>query len=83
MSSNDSLLDEKYKNIRKTICDMMLYPRKEMRPTCDQVLSNKNLWSLDISDIENNEICRELRGISINELSIEQGFCKYFIKTKF
>ncbi len=60
----------------------MMSNMKTLRPTCDQLLIDKNLWSLEISDIENEVICRELMEITINELSIEENFCKYFIKTK-
>ncbi len=55
---------------------------KILRPTCDQLLIDKKLWSLEISDIENEVIYRELMEITINKLSIEKNFCKYFIKTK-
>jgi hypothetical protein len=78
---NNSLLENKYKTIIRAINNMMSN-MKTLRPTCDQLLIDKNLWSLEISDIENEVICRELMEITINELSIEENFCKYFIKTK-
>ncbi len=41
--------------IHQLICDdTMLYPMKEIRPSCDQLLINKNLWSLEFFDTENN-----------------------------
>jgi len=75
---NNSLLENKYKTIIKAIIDMMSN-KKTTRPSCDQLLNDKNLWSLEISDIENDVICQELRELSANELSIEEYFCKYFI----
>jgi hypothetical protein len=80
MTINNSLLKEKYKNVIKSILEMMSFPN--MRPTCDQLLKDKSLWSLDISDIENDVICQELSEITIDKISIEQNFCKYFLKTK-
>jgi hypothetical protein len=78
---NNSLLENKYKTIIKAIIDMMSNI-KTTRPSCDQLLNDKNLWSLEISGIKNDVICQELRELSVNELSIEENFCKYFIKTK-
>jgi hypothetical protein len=78
---NNSLLENKNKTIIRAINDMMSN-QKTLRPTCDQLLIDKKLWSLEISDIQNEVICRELMEITINELSIEKNFCKYFIKTK-
>jgi hypothetical protein len=80
MTINNSLLKEKYKNVIKSILEMMSFPN--MRPNCDQLLKDKSLWSLDISDIENDVICQELSEITIDKISIEQNFCKYFLKTK-
>ncbi len=77
MAINNSLLKEKYKNAKELICDMMSHPNIQKRPTCDQLLNDKSLWSLDISEVENDAICKELR-----EITIEQNFCKYFLKTK-
>jgi hypothetical protein len=82
MTINNSLLKEKYKNVIKSILDMMSHPIIQMRPTCDQLLNDKSLWSLEISDIENDVICQELSKITINKISIEQNFFKYFLKTK-
>jgi hypothetical protein len=78
---NNSLLENKNKTIIRAINDMMSN-EKRLRPTCDKLLIDKKLWSLEISDIQNEVICRQLMEITINELSIEENFCKYFIKTK-
>jgi hypothetical protein len=60
----------------------MMSVMKDKRPTCEQFLINRCFWVLNISDTENNVICKELREMSLNELSIGQKFNKYFIKTK-
>ncbi len=73
----------KYKNIKETILKMMLFPNKEMRPTCEELLIKKHFWYLEISDIESDVMFQQFKDLSLNELSIEHNFCKYFIKTKF
>jgi hypothetical protein len=70
--------------LHEFICDdMMLYPMKEMRPSWDQLLINKKLWSLEFSDIENKMMCQELKEISINKFSIEENFANISLKQKF
>ncbi len=83
MKENNSLLDMKYKNIKETILKMMSFPNKEMRPTCEELLIKKHFWYLGISDIESDVMFQQFKDLSLNELSIEHNFCKYFIKTKF
>ncbi len=81
MTINNSLLDEKYNNVIKSICDMML-PMKSMRPTCKKLLNNKSQWALSVSNIQNDSMFEKLKNLSISESSMKNNFCKYFIKTK-
>ncbi len=78
---NNSLLDEKYNNVIKSICDMMS-AKKSMRPTCEQLLNNKSQWALSVSDIQNDLMFKKLKNLSISESLIENNFCKTFIKLK-
>jgi hypothetical protein len=78
---NNSLLKEKYNNVVKSICDMMS-PMKTMRPTCEQLLNNKSLWALNMSDIQNDLMFKKFKNLSISESLMKNNFCDYFIKMK-
>ncbi len=78
---NNSLLKEKYNNVIKSICDMMS-PMKTMRPTCEQLLNNKSLWALNMSDIQNDLMFKKFKNLSISESLMKNNFCDYFIKMK-
>jgi hypothetical protein len=81
MTINNSLLNEKYNNVIKSIREMML-PMKSMRPTCDQLLNNKILWALSVSDIQNNLMFEKFKNQSLSEPLTKNNFCNYFIKMK-
>jgi hypothetical protein len=81
MTINNDLLKNKYKNIIQCIQDM-LSANKNLRPDCEQLLNNKSLWALDMNQMKEVIINEELSGLTITEMSIEQNFCKYFMKTK-
>jgi hypothetical protein len=81
MRSNNSLLDEKYNNVIKTIYDMLL-PMKIKRPTCEQLLNNKSQWALSVSDIQNDLSFKRFKNLSISESLMKNNFCNYFIKMK-
>ena len=76
MTINNSLLNEKYNNVIKSICEMML-PIKNMRPTCEQLLNNKSLWALSMSDIQNDSMFKKFKNLSISE-----SFFTRFLKLK-
>jgi hypothetical protein len=76
MTINNSLLNEKYKNVIKSICDMMS-PIKSMRPTCEQLLNKKSLWALSMSDIQNDLMFKKFKNLSISE-----SFFTRFLKLK-
>jgi hypothetical protein len=81
MTINNSLLNEKYNNIIKSICEMMSV-MKIMRPTCKQLLNNKSQWALSMSDIQNDSMFEKLKNLSISESLMKNNFCDYFIKMK-
>jgi hypothetical protein len=81
MRINNSLLNEKYNNVIKSIYDMLL-PMKIKRPTCDQLLNNKSLWALSISHIQNDLMFKKFKDLSISESLMKNNFCNYFIKMK-
>ncbi len=81
MTINNSLLKEKYNNVIKSICDMMS-PMKTIRPTCEQLLNNKSLWALSVTDTQNDLMLEKFKNLSISESLIENNFCNYFIKMK-
>ncbi len=78
---NNSLLDEKYNNVIKSICEMML-PMKIKRPTCEQLLNSKSQWDLSMSQIQNDLMFKKFKNLSISELLTKNNFCNYFIKMK-
>ncbi len=78
---NNFSLNEKYNNVIKSICEMML-PMKSMRPTCEQLLNNKSQWALSVSDIQNDSMFEKLKNLSISESLMKNNFCNYFIKMK-
>ncbi len=55
MTIKNSLLNEKYNYVIESICEMLL-PMKSKRPTCEQLLKNKSLWALSVTDIQNDSI---------------------------
>ncbi len=59
----------------------MMQPRP-MRPTCEQLLNNKSLWALSVSDIQNDSMFEKLKNLSISESLMKNNFCNYFIKMK-
>ncbi len=81
MRIDNSLLNEKYNNVIKSICEMML-PMKNMRPTCKQLLNNESLWALSMSDIQNDLMFKKFITQSLSEPSMRNNFCNYFIKMK-
>ncbi len=81
MTINNSLLNEKYNNVIKSICEMMSL-MKSKRPTCDQLLNNKSLWALSVSDIQNDSMFEKFKNLSISESLMKNNFCNYFIKMK-
>jgi hypothetical protein len=78
---NNSLLNEKYNNVIKSILDMVSM-MKTKRPTCEQLLNNKSLWALSMSDIQNDFMFKKFKNLSISEPLMENNFCIYFIKIK-
>ncbi len=60
----------------------MMLPMMSIRPTCEQLLNNKNLWALSMSDIQNDLMFEKLKNLSISESSMKNNFCSYFIKFK-
>ncbi len=78
---NNSLLDEKYNNVIKSICEMML-PMTTKRPTCEQLLNSKSQWDLSMSEIQNDLTFKKLKNLSISESLTKNNFCNYFIKMK-
>jgi hypothetical protein len=60
----------------------MMLPIKNMRPTCEQLLNNKSLWALSVSDIQNDLMSKKFKSLSISESLKENNFCNYFIKMK-
>ncbi len=60
----------------------MMSAMKNMRPTCEQLLNDKDLWALNINDIQNDSTFKKFKNLSISELLIENNFCSYFIKIK-
>ncbi len=48
MIINNSLLNKKYNNVIKSICEMMS-AMKSTRPTCEQLLNNKSLWAFSLT----------------------------------
>ncbi len=81
MIINNSLLNEKYKNVIKLIHEMMS-SIKSKRPTCEQLLNNKSLWALSVSDIQNDSMFEKFNNLSISESLMKNNFCNYFIKMK-
>ncbi len=55
----------------------MMLPIKNMRPTCEQLLNNKSLWALSVSDIQNDSVLKKFKNLSISE-----SFFTRFIKLK-
>jgi vacuolar-type H+-ATPase subunit D/Vma8 len=86
MTTNNSLLNEKYNNVIKSIRDMMS-TMKSMRPTCEQLLNNKSQWALSMSDIQNDSMFEKFKNQSISDEKslkslMKDNFCIYFIKMK-
>jgi hypothetical protein len=81
MTTNSSLLKDKYSNVIESITRMMSNHTK-FRPTCEQLLNDKSLWALDIKELKEDIIDEELSGLIITEQLIKENFCKCFIKTK-
>jgi hypothetical protein len=52
----------------------------ELRPNCETIHNEKSLWSLSLSDIENDENFAE---ISNQSFSIEENFNSIFIRKKY
>jgi hypothetical protein len=78
---NNSLLDEKYNNVIKLICEMSS-ARKIMRPNCEQLLNNNSQWALSMSDIQNDSMFEKFKNQSKSESLMENNFCNYFIEMK-
>ncbi len=81
MTISNSLLKDKYKNVIKCITQMVSAKSKQ-RPTCEQLINNKSLWALNMTEMKEDIINEVLSGFTVTEHSIKQDFCKYFIKTK-
>jgi len=81
MTINNSLLNEKYNNVIKSIREMM-EPMKDKRPTCEQLLNNKSQWALSVSDIQNDLMFKKFKNLSISESLTKNTFCNYLIKMK-
>jgi len=62
-------------NINKIVLEMMEL-KKKLRPNSDKILGEKNLWALDIDELD-----IDLSQLPLTEL-IEENFHKFFIKTK-
>ncbi len=52
----------------------------ELRQKCETILDEKNLWTLSLSDIENDEKFTEICNQSF---SIEDNFRSFFIRKKY
>jgi hypothetical protein len=76
MTINNSLLNEKYNNVIKSIRDMMS-PIKSERPTCEQLLNNKSQWALSMSHIQN-----DFKKFKTETKSLENCLIKRFIRIK-
>jgi hypothetical protein len=81
MTINNNLLKDKYKNVIQCIQDMVS-ANKNSRPDCEQLLNNKSLWALSVTDIQNDLMFKKFKNLSISESLIENNFCNYFIKMK-
>jgi hypothetical protein len=60
----------------------MMATLKKNRPNCEQLLVDKKIWALNISDIENYLMEETFKQLSTEKNTIEQNFCNYFIRTK-
>ena len=60
----------------------MMSAMKSKRPTCEQLLNNKSLWALSVSDIQNDLMFKKFKNVSISEPLMKNNFCNYFIKMK-
>jgi hypothetical protein len=78
MTINNNLLKDKYKNVIQCIQDMVS-ANKNSRPDCEQLLNNKSLWALSVTDIQNDLMFKKFKNLSISESLIENNFCNYFI----
>jgi len=73
----DTELQAKYKNLFELI-DNMTANRINKRPKCEKILSERHLWSLNLSDLM-KEKAKEIKSM---EIQIEENFHLYFIQTK-
>lgn len=48
-----------------------------LRPDCEKVLNEKDIWTLGVGHIE-----EELKTMSTHQISIDQNFINYFIRMK-
>jgi hypothetical protein len=71
-----SLLNGKYVEIKRIVENMTLF-NSVLRQSCEQILAEKSLWSLSLSELMNDN----MRTYHEND-SIEVSFHSYFIQTK-
>ncbi len=79
---NDSTLRDKYKNLFK-VMKQMKEPMKELRPNCESILKEKNLWSLSINDLENDTTFAQICEQTFNIERFEDNFHSVFINRKY
>ncbi len=75
-SGNISLLTKKYAELHKQVIGMtttMVSPR----PTCEQMLDEKNLWALSLIELK-----EDLNRFKKENKTIEESFHHFFIQTK-
>ncbi len=75
----DGILTRKYPEIFN-LMNAMIAPKIKIRPDCKDVLDKRNLWLLEIDEM-NNDI--NLKEILNEDSSIEDSFHKYFLQKKF
>jgi hypothetical protein len=79
---NEIDLYKKLQNLRLLLKRMTSQDRNQ-RPNCDQILENKNEWSLNQSDLSIDSITEFFSQKSLFTKSLENCFVKRFIKLKF
>jgi hypothetical protein len=69
-------LSKKYSEIPKLV-NRMTTAMVSPRPTCEQILNERKLWALSLSELK-----EDLNKFIVEEKPIEESFHHFFIKTK-
>jgi hypothetical protein len=75
-SKDKSLLGKKYTKL-KCLVYRMTTAKASPRPTCEQILMEKNSWALSLFELK-----EDLNRLMEKKISIEQNFHLFFIQTK-